>query len=270
MKRNIYIDAKNYLITGDTDYLGTRGEHFEPATTHLFQCFCEQHFQVLDVGANIGLTTIALANICNTGKVVAIEPIPRAFQFLEENITNAALKNVKIVNFAVGENDSRVMMQGKDDFLAGSFIAERYQADSEHFSITIPMKPLDEIFDSSEIERVDFIKMDLEGYELFALAGARNILKQFKPMVYLEMNHWCLNVFHRISLPEFHERLLDFFPYIFCIDGDSYLDFSESRNFHHIAHEHLIKLKYCNLIAGFDRAEILNRLTQLKNHLSLL
>jgi hypothetical protein len=152
-------------------------------------------------------------------------------------------------------------MQGCDDFLAGAFVAKRYQADKEHFTVTAPLHPLDKVFSTLSLDHIDFIKLDIEGYELFALEGAHQILTLFKPVVYLEMNHWCLNVFHRITLPEFHERLIQIFPYVFAIQDSSYLDFVNPNNFHYIAHEHVTKFKYLNIIAGFDKDTIIEKLS---------
>jgi FkbM family methyltransferase len=260
MRKEIYINDNRYLITGDAKYLESRGEHFEPNTINIFKYFCKKDSNAIDIGANIGLTAIALGNICQQGKVIAIEPIPVTYQLLKENVNNSGLNNIGLHNFGIGNKEKRVIMQGCDDFLAGSFVAEQYKVHEKHFSVTVPIKTLDRVFPEFLIKSVDFIKLDLEGYELFALEGAREVLKQFKPIVYLEMNHWCLNVFYRITLPEFRERLLNFFPYIFAIEDSSYLDFAISTNFHHIAHEHLTKFKYSNLIAGFDKNRIVDKL----------
>ncbi len=97
-------------------------------------------------------------------------------------------------------------MQGS--FLAGSFIADSYPLTSQEFSAKVPVKTLDNEFNSFNMHRLDFLKIDVEGYELFVIEGAKESLKEFKPIVYLEMNHWCLNVIQRITLPEFRERLL--------------------------------------------------------------
>ncbi|WP_342146827.1 FkbM family methyltransferase [Rickettsiella endosymbiont of Aleochara curtula] len=258
MQKEIYINDNSYLITGDAKYLESRGEHFEPNTVNIFKHFCCENSYALDIGANIGLTSIALANICQQGKVVAIEPIIASYKYLTENIKKSGLNNISLHNFGVGNKEDNVVMQGCNDFLAGSFVAERYKIHENHFSIIIPMKTLDRAFPEFLIDSIDFIKLDLEGYELFALEGAQKILKEFKPIVYLEMNHWCLNVFHRITLPEFHEKLMQIFPYIFAIDETSYLDFSDYKNFHYIAHEHITKFKFSNIVAGFNKSYILD------------
>lgn len=253
MQKEIYINDNSYLITGDAKYLESRGEHFEPNTVNIFKYFCKKNSHVIDVGANIGLTSIALANICHQGKIAAIEPIPLTYQLLKENVKNSGLNNVTLHNFGIGNKADKVIMQGSTDFLAGSFVAERYKVHEKHFSVTVPIKTLDRAFPEFLINSVDFIKLDIEGYELFALEGAKGLLNQFKPIVYLEMNHWCLNVFHRITLPEFREKLIQFFPYVFAINNTSYLEFSNYKNFHFIAHEHITKFDYSNLIAGFNK-----------------
>lgn len=261
MQRTIFIDSKKYLIEGDTDYLGRMGKYFEPTTIAIFKIFCQDNFQVLDLGANLGITAIALANICKNGKIIAIEPIPATFTLLKKNLSRSDVNNnIKAYNFAVGNKEGTALMQGIHNFLAGSFIADSYPNAGQDFSIKIPIKTLDDVFDSFNLERVDFMKIDIEGYELFALEGAKKILDSFKPIVYLEMNHWCLNVMQRITLPEFRERLLALFPYVFAIEKYSYLDFTCPNNFHLIAHEHLIKFKYLNLVAGFNKEELLQNL----------
>ncbi len=255
------INRKNYSMLGDTDYLGIYGEHFEPYTVEIFKRFCEEDSQIIDIGANIGLTTIALSDICSRGKIAAIEPIPITFEYLKENIKNSRLNNITLHNFGLGNKEETVLMQGCNNFLAGAFVANRYQADKKHFTVTVPLHTLDNYFNSLSLNRVDFIKLDIEGYELFALEGAYQTLKKYKPIVYLEMNHWCLNVFHRITLPEFHERLSEIFPYIFALQNSTFLDFVNPNNFHHIAHEHVTKFQYLNLVAGFDKNLIIERLS---------
>jgi hypothetical protein len=81
--------------------------------------------------------------------------------------------------------------------------------------------------------------------------------------VFLEMNHWCLNIYRQISIPEFRERLLQIFPCVYAIDGLDYLDYVDQRNVHHINYHHVLEFKYMNLIAGFDREEILSKLSTL-------
>ncbi len=84
MIRNIFIDSKKYVIEGDTQYLGGINEHFEQSTIDIFKSFCQNNFYTLDIGANIGITSIALANICKNSKIMAIEPVPATFNLLKK------------------------------------------------------------------------------------------------------------------------------------------------------------------------------------------
>lgn len=266
--KEISINKIKYTFEGDTRYLGGAHHEFDITLLSIFKSFCYENSHVLDLGANIGLTAVALADVCHKGKVSAVEPLPPSFEFLKKNIKNAKKNNISLHNFAVGNMSGEISMQATNDFLAGAFIADKFQADNRHFTMKVKLEPLDKIFDQFNFDKLDFIKMDLEGYEIVALEGAKEILEKYKPTVCLEMNHWCLNVFHRITLPEFQERLCKLFPYIYAIEYPNYLDFTTTDNFYHIAHEHVTTTyKYFNLIAGFNRAEIIKNLSLMVNHI---
>jgi hypothetical protein len=117
------------------------------------------------------------------------------------------------------------------------------------------------------LDRLDFMKIDVEGFELEVLRGAEGLLKRFQPTVLLEMNHWCLNMFRAVTLPEFRERLLAFFPYVYAVEQSEFLDVRNDEDWFLIAHEHMVKFKYANLLAGFDKNHLLKRLEILKSHL---
>jgi len=161
-------------------------------------------------------------------------------------------------------------MQGHPSNFACSFVADNYTIPaSDHFSCEVPVKRLDDTFSELSLDRLDFMKVDVEGFELEVFAGAKEILNTYKPIVFLEMNHWCLNIYRRLSIPEFRERLLNFFPYVYAIDGLDYLDYVDQRNVHHINYHHVLQFRFMNLVAGFDRKEILFRLSELRGKQSL-
>jgi len=74
------------LSAADPDYSQHLGERFEPHTVALLETMADQGASVLDIGANIGITAIALSQLCPDGVVVAIEPVPAALTLLELNI----------------------------------------------------------------------------------------------------------------------------------------------------------------------------------------
>jgi FkbM family methyltransferase len=262
---SVKISEKRFQIHGDDNYLREIGSEFETDTVTLFELLCGEDSCVLDVGANIGMTALALSQICAHGQVAAIEPLPRNFQYLKENVSNSGRPNIRTFNFALGSGEGSVLMQGHPSNFACSFIADNYTIPAnDHFSHRVPVKRLDDIFSSLSLARLDFMKIDVEGFELEVLAGAKEILNTFTPLVFLEMNHWCLNIYRQISIPEFRERLTKIFPYVYAIDGLDYLDYVDENNVHHINYHHVLEFKYMNLIAGFDREQILSRLSRLR------
>jgi FkbM family methyltransferase len=263
LNRDIYINKIKYNFDGDIRYLSGAPKNFDVISLSIFQNFCKTNSYVLDLGANIGFTAIALADICRDGKIAAVEPLEPTFNFLRNNIKKSAKKNITLHQYAVGNKTGEFPMQATSDFLAGAFIADQYQADQNHFTMPVKINLLDDVFEEFNFDKLDFIKMDLEGYEIYALEGGIKTLNKFQPTVFLEMNHWCLNVFHRISLPEFQERLCQIFPYIYAIEYPNFLDFTCKDNFYHIAHEHVTTTcKYFNLIAGFNQTQIVHGLTK--------
>ncbi|MEA3162775.1 MAG: hypothetical protein QOE88_593 [Verrucomicrobiota bacterium] len=262
---SIVISGQRFAIYGDDDYLRNIGSEFEPDTVSLLKLLCGSDSHVLDVGANIGMTALALSRICSRGRVAAIEPVSRTFQYLKQNVTKAGVPNLKVFNFALGSEEGSVLMQGHPSNFACSFIADNYTIPAkDHFSQRVPVKRLDDIFPDLSLDRLNLLKIDVEGFELEVLAGAKDILKTYRPIVFLEMNHWCLNIYRRMSIPEFRERLTEIFPCIYAIEGLDYLDYVDQRNVHHINYHHVLKFKYMNLVAGFDRQDILSRLSRLR------
>ena len=60
---------------------------------------------------------------------------------------------------------------------------------------------------------------------------------------------------------------IELFPLVYAVEGLEYLDYGDQKNVHHINYHHVLEFKFMNLVAGFDRQEILFRLSGLKEHL---
>jgi FkbM family methyltransferase len=268
MKRQVQIGEDRFEVEGDDGYMAHVQKCFEPNTVALLRSCCAEDARVLDVGANIGMTSLALSRLCGKGRVVAIEPVRRTFEFLQRNLSTAGVANVAAFNFAAGSADVSLPMQANLGFLAGAFVSDKCNVEAkDHFRETVRVKTLDGEFPSFSLERLDFMKIDVEGFELEVLRGAEGLLKRFQPTVLLEMNHWCLNMFRRVTLPEFRERLLAVFPHIYAVEQSEFLDVRNNDDWYLIAHEHIVKFKYVNLLAGFDKDQLLKNLEILKDYL---
>ncbi|MEX3811317.1 FkbM family methyltransferase [Paraburkholderia sp. BR13439] len=263
--RKVRIVDAIFDITGDSGYLTSMGDTFEPATLDVLHSLVTNESHVIDVGANIGFTSIAFSTFCPNGKIAAVEPVPRTFELLEKNLSAAGVTNVSRLNFALGAQAGELKMQGNPDFLAGSFVADKFSInDGIHFVDTVPVYRLDEAFESMGLARIDAMKVDVEGFELDVFEGARATLETFRPLVFMEMNHWCLSMFRRMTIPDFRERLLSIFPYIYAIHGLEACDMRVENVAYYVAHEHLTQNKFTNLIAGFDKDRVATAIERYK------
>ncbi|KUY54293.1 FkbM family methyltransferase [Burkholderia sp. RF2-non_BP3] len=264
MERSVGIGGRRWPVQGNENdsYIAKLTDPFEPQLVSMLAVLCDNGAQVLDIGANIGCTALALSQIVGEGKVVAFEPVPRTFANLSKNV--GMLSNVAIHNFALGSQAGTVPMQGSEGDSAGAFVANQFQiANAGYFQVEVPVRTLDEAFPSLGLDRIDFIKIDVEGFELDVFEGGRETLQRFKPRVVLEMNHFCLNMFRRITYPEFRERLLRIFPYVYAVDGTRYLDLTSENDAYVVGYEHTLQFRFPNLVAGFDRSDLIARLSTL-------
>jgi len=131
---------------------------------------------VFDVGANIGIFSIrAASSVGLNGKVIAIEPEPKNIKVLMENIK--PFKNVKIIPKAAGSTIGEIDLS--IGLHSGSHTVNNHDFNiSADNKITVPIVTLDKIAKDQDIDKINFMKIDVEGWELEVLKGAVNILKK--------------------------------------------------------------------------------------------
>jgi FkbM family methyltransferase len=132
----------------------------------------------VDVGANIGAVTIPAAR--TAGRVLAIEASPSVFPYLAQNIKANHLENVRCMNVAAGREEAYLPFYTApmEHFGMGSF-GPQFNAQPTQ----VPAVALDQILADEKIGRVDLIKIDVEGFELAVLQGARRLLANDRPPV---------------------------------------------------------------------------------------
>lgn len=151
--------------------------------------FLKPSMVVLDVGANLGEYTLFMAKRLPQGKVIALEPVEKTRLELSHNCVINHLKNVDVKDYGLGAREELVTLYEIDDTHEG--LSTAFPADRTiRNRFEIQLKSLDNELDILKLTRLDFIKIDIEGGELFALQGSIQSLKHFRPLVMVEINDY--------------------------------------------------------------------------------
>lgn len=148
-----------------------------------FQQFITPRSLVLDVGASLGLWTIQLARISSQrgAKVWAFEPYPDNLRWLNSNVrANGHCQTVEVIDAALGAEEGMSWINGERG--GGNAVVGLTRND---YSRPTRVLRLD---DFELPARMSFIKLDVEGYELEVLRGARQVIERDRPVIFGEFN----------------------------------------------------------------------------------
>jgi len=140
----------------------------------------------IDVGANYGEWTLQMARAVGpAGRVIAFEPVARLSDSMDKTLAVNGLKNATVIRKAASNGAGEVSFTHNQDHSGKSGIGVDAGADQSE-SLTIPATPLDAVAEEQNLDRLDFLKIDVEGHEFEVLEGARATLERFGPALVLE------------------------------------------------------------------------------------
>jgi FkbM family methyltransferase len=155
----------------------------EAGEVKFLESIVKEGMQVIDIGANIGITSVAIAKrIRRGGTLYSFEPLPEYFNILKDNVSSNGLKNVKAYELAVTDQIGRVDFYRKE--LSSGIVFEEGAKKLEVPTITI-----DRFVSEEKIGRIDLINMDCEGSEPLVLRGAEGTLSKNKVKIFCEIHH---------------------------------------------------------------------------------
>lgn len=160
------------------------GNH-EAEELKMIRKFLKKDGVILDIGANIGWYCLNLAKDVPEGRILAFEPIPKTYEYLKKNIAINGIKNVEIHNFGLSDKNKEVIFY-YDPNLSGASSLKNLDKDRKKVKIKGRVKRMDS-FISRLTKRIDFIKCDIEGAEIFAIKGGLKTIKKTLPVIFLEM-----------------------------------------------------------------------------------
>lgn len=156
---------------------------YEKGTIQLLHKFLKPGSVFLDIGANIGLmSSIASKIVGAEGKVLSVEANPKTIEILQHNLALNHAGNVSIFPFALGsEKGTATLFENWNVNRGGASLLSQDQQEG----IDVPVEKLDDIFEN---DKIDLIKIDVEGFELEVLKGGIELLKKQLPVLIIEVS----------------------------------------------------------------------------------
>lgn len=139
--------------------------------------------KVMDVGANIGIHSLALARMVGvSGRVDAIEPRPELFEILDRNVRNNACSWVFLHQAGAGNKRGSIYVEPIDLDVEENFGGLELMGCENDAGKQVQIMPLDDIV----TDRLDFVKIDVEGMEGEVLAGLKKSIADYSPIILAE------------------------------------------------------------------------------------
>jgi FkbM family methyltransferase len=168
----------------------THDGEYEPRIVALIKGSVDPGCDAIDIGANVGLFTLLLADlVAPSGRVLAIEPAPGALAYLYRNVErNHQSDHVVVFEGAVAERQGNTTINvivGMEEYSSIGNLVHPAVAGREHRMICVPCETVDHLIEHHAL-RPGFIKIDTEGSEYAVLVGCSRTIAQHRPTILCE------------------------------------------------------------------------------------
>jgi FkbM family methyltransferase len=162
-----------------------KGNKWEPFMHTIFDKYITQDSIVLEGGCHIGTHTLKLASLCK--HVHAFEPLPSSNKLLKYNLIINNINNVTLYSEGLSVNVGETEYEWVAKHNPGcAGLKNNPMGKINNCDINNVIKVSLTTIDKLELEKLDFIKLDVEGYESLVINGALNTIKKYKPIITLE------------------------------------------------------------------------------------
>lgn len=141
---------------------------------------------VLDIGSNMGEMALNFAlRTGSSGKVIGFEPVPENFNRCLYNFTINKFKHLCVEHVAIGQDAGTLYFDSMPLHNSGGAVLSKVPGE---VSVSVRMTTVDSYVSDQKLSRVDFIKIDVEGFEMEVLSGAKSVLLKHRPTLCIEVN----------------------------------------------------------------------------------
>ena len=207
--KSVTLSGRAFTVFGpseDDNYFQNVQDGLDPEYTRVAEMNVPADGVCVDIGANIGLKTMQLATLAPRGRVVAVEAAPRIHECLRAGVAANGLANVATEHAAITDREGTVKFTENSAY--GHISPE---------GVEVPATTLARVMGRHALGRLDFLKMDVEGFEFPILRASHAVLSHFATVACFEFNTWCILAFTddhpRLCL----EWLLDSFADVFIL-----------------------------------------------------
>ena len=178
-------------IPSDMAWCFDKGEYYEKNVTYWFDKIANGFKQpvIYDIGANYGFFSLRYSNLAKF--IYAFEPVSKTYSVLNKNIQRNKLDNVIAYKYGLSNKEESIKINLYSSSGNNSIFKRRLplghllKFKGEEI---INLTPLDDLFIKKHLLPPDIVKMDIEGAELYALQGAKNIIATYKPVLFVEFS----------------------------------------------------------------------------------
>ncbi len=215
------------------------GDHSNDFLLYVLKHCLRRDATIFDVGANIGVTALMLATAAPDGQLFAFEP-GEAYSHLLATLAANRLGHCQPLQIALGA------LTGEADFLS-SDVSDAFShlafADTAlgGSNRRVAVKTIDRVVSELGLTRLDFIKIDVEGFELDVLEGAQRTLTELRPQFFLEFNSFTLIAYGNRNPRYVLEQLQHIFPHVYRFDGGTMSEITGDSSIHAFLHDNLTK-----------------------------
>jgi FkbM family methyltransferase len=151
---------------------------YEESETETCKKFIKPGMTVIDIGANIGYFSCLFARLVGSGgKVISFEPEPDNFKWLNKNIQENHYSCIEANNLALADKEGSLdLYVGEVSQTTSSFIEDNIVYENHVDKVPVKTAKLDDFLEQQAVDSVDFIKIDVQGFEETVFRGAQKTL----------------------------------------------------------------------------------------------
>jgi FkbM family methyltransferase len=162
---------------------------YEPELREIFRAVLPIGGIALDIGANVGWHTLLMARLVGeNGRVMAAEANPSVRNRLQDNLNFNRFGQVEVLPYAIADSEGTVDFYGPevDDAESANGYVITDGAEAKNGIIRVETRRIDSIVSAVKIDRLDLVKIDVEGFEWPVLRGGEQTIAKLRPHIIFE------------------------------------------------------------------------------------